>query len=230
MNNRLRPLYLTALLLSVLCRSCAAVGVVELDHDNFEHLTQASTGQTTGKWFVKFYAPWCGHCKSLAPTWERLATTVASEHGDAGIVIAKADLSDPRNKELAQRFGIDGFPTLLFFADGKMHKYFGGRAFEPLLEYVTGGYRQASEPAALAVPPPPSPWKARLARLKNDLKGKSTTLLHLVNDMENIIEHEKNAAIVLVAMGAVLGILVGLVLGLKMQIRSTTTSNKSKKE
>jgi len=32
--------------------------VVELTDDNFEHQTQASTGQTTGKWFVKFYAPW----------------------------------------------------------------------------------------------------------------------------------------------------------------------------
>lgn len=32
--------------------------VVVLDDSNFEHLTQASTGQTTGVWFVKFYAPW----------------------------------------------------------------------------------------------------------------------------------------------------------------------------
>ena len=39
--------------------------VQPLTDKNFERLTQASTGMTTGAWFVKFYAPWCGHCKDL---------------------------------------------------------------------------------------------------------------------------------------------------------------------
>ena len=52
MNTFLNSIFLA---LSVLI--CVRSEVIELTDSNFEHLTQASTGQTTGKWFIKFYAP-----------------------------------------------------------------------------------------------------------------------------------------------------------------------------
>ena len=65
--------------------------VIVLDATNFEHLTQASTGATTGDWLVKFYAPWCGHCTKLAPTWEKLAEELK------GVVnVAKVDVTAAR--------------------------------------------------------------------------------------------------------------------------------------
>jgi len=58
MMKILHRLSLLTLSTVALLSSVALGEVVELTTANFEHLTQASTGQTTGKWFVKFYAPW----------------------------------------------------------------------------------------------------------------------------------------------------------------------------
>lgn len=71
---------LCVLLLAAVARAEGDV-VVVLDDENFESTTQAATGQTTGKWFVEFYAPWCGHCKSLAGPWAELATKMKEQPG-----------------------------------------------------------------------------------------------------------------------------------------------------
>ena len=57
-----------------------------------------------GVTFVKFFAPWCGHCKRLAPTWVQLADKYASTEG---VTIAKVDCTsnDNKNKELCNAQG-----------------------------------------------------------------------------------------------------------------------------
>ena len=87
--------------------------VVTLTDDTFEHQTQASSGQTTGAWFVKFYAPWCGHCRAMAGTWAELAAEVEG----TGVIVADVDAT--ANPITTDRFKglVKGFPTLLLFRD-----------------------------------------------------------------------------------------------------------------
>lgn len=70
---------------------------------------------------VEFYAPWCGHCQSLAPEYAAAAT----ELKDDGVVLAKIDATE--ENELAHEYSVQGFPTILFFVDGEHKPYTGGR-------------------------------------------------------------------------------------------------------
>ena len=84
---------------------------------------------------VEFFAPWCGHCKNLAPVWEELATNF--EFAKDKVTIAKVDAD--AEKELGRRFGVQGFPTLKWF-DGKSDSpedYKSGRDLESLTTFIT---------------------------------------------------------------------------------------------
>jgi len=87
--------------------------------------------------FVEFYAPWCGHCKKLAPVWEQIAEDL-QKHGVKSIRIAKIDATANDVPEQ-----IEGFPTLYYKKAGnKAHQldtamiYSGARSRSALLSYI----------------------------------------------------------------------------------------------
>jgi len=82
---------------------------------------------------VEFYAPWCGHCKKLAPTYEKLGKAFRSVDT---MVIAKTDATA---NGYPDEIDIQGFPTIIFFpADNKNKpvKYEGDRTLNDFVEFL----------------------------------------------------------------------------------------------
>jgi len=96
---------------------------------------------------VEFYAPWCGHCKKLAPEYEKAAERLKA----SGVPLAKIDATE--EKELATRYNVRGFPTLLWFEDGNRNEYDGGRTSDEITEWV----RSMTGPAVISDMAPVDP-------------------------------------------------------------------------
>ncbi|KAF8841228.1 protein disulfide isomerase [Paxillus ammoniavirescens] len=135
-----------SLFLASLLAGASASNVLELVPDNFD----AAIGQ--GKpGLVEFFAPWCGHCKNLAPVYEQLAD--AFSHAKDKVVVAKVD-ADGAGRPLGQKYGVTGYPTLKWFdAEGNAEAYEGGRDFDALASFIStkSGIKSNIKP-----PPPPA--------------------------------------------------------------------------
>jgi len=115
--------------------------VVDLDNTNFDKIVK----DTTKDVLVEFYAPWCGHCKNLAPDYEKVAAAYA---GDEHVVVAKIDAD--KYKEIAGKFGVTGFPTLKWFSKTEKdapEPYEGARDVQSFINFINrkaGVNRQAN--------------------------------------------------------------------------------------
>lgn len=75
--------------------------------------------------FVKYYAPWCGHCKKLAPIWEELAEIYGSNKDNAKVIISNMDHTA---NDAIIPYEIEGYPTLLLYpANGEIDEKTGVR-------------------------------------------------------------------------------------------------------
>ncbi|KAF7657957.1 hypothetical protein LDENG_00019990 [Lucifuga dentata] len=82
---------------------------------------------------IEFYAPWCGHCKSLEPKYKELGEKLS---GDPNIIIAKMDATA---NDVPSPFEVSGFPTIYFSPAGQKtspKKYEGGREVSDFIAYL----------------------------------------------------------------------------------------------
>nr|UZC53371.1 petunia protein disulfide isomerase-1 [Petunia x hybrida] len=116
--------------------------VVTLDHSNFSDFV----GQH--KFIVvEFYAPWCGHCKKLAPEFEKAAQILSQN--DPPVVLAKVDANEEQNKILASEFDVRGFPTIkiLRYGGSVVQDFKGPREADGIVSYL----KKQSGPASTEI-------------------------------------------------------------------------------
>ena len=101
--------------------------VIQLNKDNFDKQVIDSEEL----WLILFYAPWCGHCKAFHPEFEKVSKATKGLFR-----IGAVNCEDER--DIAQKYKIDGYPTVLFFGDDKTktEEYEGNRKADKVIEYL----------------------------------------------------------------------------------------------
>ena len=108
--------------------------VIELTDSNFDKLVL----QSDDVWLVEFFAPWCGHCKNLAPEWAKAAKDLKGK-------VKLGALDATVHTSIASKYQVQGYPTIKFFPGGKKDKssaqdYDGGRTASDIVAWASDKY------------------------------------------------------------------------------------------
>jgi thiol-disulfide isomerase/thioredoxin len=82
--------------------------------------------------FVNFNASWCYWSKKLNPTWENLKDDMSNKNIE--ILDIKCDMEE--NKDLCERYGIDGYPSIRLIQGNKIYSYDGDRSLDDMKDFI----------------------------------------------------------------------------------------------
>uniref|UniRef100_A0A1A9VCD0 Protein disulfide-isomerase A6 homolog n=1 Tax=Glossina austeni TaxID=7395 RepID=A0A1A9VCD0_GLOAU len=110
--------------------SSSSDDVIELTDENFDKLVL----QSEDDWMVEFFAPWCGHCKNLAPEWAKAAKELKGK-----VKLGALDATVHQGK--ASEYEVRGYPTIKYFPAGKKRSssaqnYDGGRTASDIVTWA----------------------------------------------------------------------------------------------
>lgn len=175
--------------------SAAAVAVKDLSDADFEHLTQAATGQTTGVWL-------CAFAPGGATGALRAALGAAAASSGRTVIAASVDTTSATRT--AARFGLldeqaRSNKKVILFRDRKMYEFTGSLAphegqADEFLAFATDPVSSSSASEAKEVPPPPSPVAAAVAAATAELEAVVAKIQHLVEPhWEKVRPHVETA-------------------------------------
>merc|ERR1739845_242076 len=130
---------LTILILFVALIKKITLSVNILTPEIYDSITDGKTV------FIKFFAPWCGHCKKMAPDWEKLS--VEWQDSEVGLV-AEVDCT-ASGKPLCDANGVKGFPTIKYGDPSSLEDYSGGRNFEDLSKFAQENLKPMCSPSKI---------------------------------------------------------------------------------
>lgn len=128
------------------CMYTSEDAVQILDEASFD----AELMKSSDYWLVEFYAPWCGHCKKLAPDWKKAAKDLK---GKARLGAVDCDVE----KALCSKYDVKGFPTIKVFKEGgssKVEDYNGARDADGIVSFVEQASEGGSNPYSKIVAMP----------------------------------------------------------------------------